>query len=68
MDLFTQNKYTVLSYVILIAALLFKYFLINMSLKSFTKLVFKYNNNNDKDNDDNKPVPHIFHKHSVVNL
>jgi hypothetical protein len=59
MDLFTNNQY-----VILIAALLFKYFPINVPLKSFTKLDFKDNNNggggsNNKNN---------FHKLSVVNL
>jgi hypothetical protein len=40
MNPFTQNQY-----VILIAALLFKHFPIKVSLKSFTKLVFKNNNN-----------------------
>jgi hypothetical protein len=48
MDLFTQNQY-----VILIAALLFKHFPINVSFKSFTKLGFKNNNGGGSSNNNN---------------
>jgi len=60
MDLFTQNQY-----VILIAALLFKHFPINVPMKSFTKWVFKDNNGGSGGNNNNKPVPYNFHKLSV---